>query len=195
MSFCFFCVITILSRFSLIPNKEFCLSLVIPLVCTRRSIIATASRGVTWKNSCSSSMSSGSSSSSLSRSILYFLFTYSLRHSWVDADFQPTISEMIGGWKLEISLPKSIYSSAVKWFSASFISVSSLNSSAKSSSNSDASFSTTCCSMPHFAKQFLIAVSETSFQAAATRVIARSVNFFSNIRCSTIVWDPCNYKT
>ena len=96
----------------------------------------------------------------------FFLFTYSLKHS-----FQCIITELIGEWKLEISLSKSIYSSAVKSYSASFISVSSLKSSENSSFNSDSSFSTLCCTIPHFAKQFLIVVFETSFQGAATHVI------------------------
>ena len=166
MSFCYFCVITIPWIFSVIPNRAFWLALLIPLVCKRRLIIARTSYDVTWKDSCSPSMSSGSLSSSLSNSILFFLFTYSLKHS-----FQCIITELIGEWKLEISLSKSIYSSAVKSYSASFISVSSLKSSENSSFNSDSSFSTLCCTIPHFAKQFLIVVSETYFQGAATHVI------------------------
>ena len=78
MSFFFSCVITILSRFSLIPNKALWSSLLIPLVCTRRSITARASCGATWMNSCSSSVRSGSSSSSLSSSILcFFIYLFS----------------------------------------------------------------------------------------------------------------------
>ena len=55
-------------------NKSFWSSLLIPLVCTRRSIFARASRGVTWKDFCSSSMPSGSSLSSLSCQARFFLF-------------------------------------------------------------------------------------------------------------------------
>ena len=134
------------SSFSFIETKTFSPSSLIPLVCARRSSMVTASRGVNWKGSCSSfpsSLSCASSSSSLYSSA-HSLFMYSLPHYWTDLVLQSTISEMIGGWKLDNSSSKSTYSAAAISFSISFVSVSSF----KSSTNS--SYKSACYTMPHF---------------------------------------------